>query len=824
MSNTEVMDQDNHGDEHFDFLEMMIGETDILPLDITDASKIDGGSDTHGSDRSVKLESVVSKGSSDKSGGKGDATEVLDLYEPKFLDIFDRYKAHQLASGAPCELSGCLLANCIEHMIPFCKWVRQGEGNVTEWIHGVLLNSLDLRPELRNGLSMILMYTFSAAQARASPLKRDMFSVLQDQIAGLGIVHKTALRVYNDPFFYYAFLKASMTALIDNGFIPENERQNREKPKKPKKQTGAADELNYFLQLSQHLLGLMETNNHAQLRTNISHIVSYWQHLNHKDRRNRQKYFYYALDIITNPTKITSILMVDGSSKGLSFTRGGDGNSANSSANSSVVSGVSGPSNLVQDFGNIILQGQGQGQGQSQGQFSATGPAWMEAPPAGYASSSCAGNSNSDSESDDSNLDQRRKIRGGDASDSGSSLTGNQRGSAGLTLMTGNKYDFDDHVAALASTEGGGGTMLNSPAGQSAQSHALPLTHSGNTATALSAMNPISKPMKRNKLNSGDPRMVSARLPRDANASGYSSSGSQGLSPKAGTSSNLEGFTRSPPTYKVNTVFKNPLVLAVPLRAVRMDRVGASVWRMREAEIYDVDSFLATNALQCIFCIRDNWLYPQEKKSKMLDISARKSASLTNLEQELQHREVLRTSWPKVEFNQFKYFVHSTVVAQENASSTGSTPTVASSSPTPARKYMDLYSQHIVIYEYTQQVGVLLRFQLGKRELRNDPPSELLWSVLFPMDIQSTLEKLKASSSENASFGQLICKLFPQCMGVVRELMNDEKQALGAGVVQYAYKAEGHVKTAAAGVARDSPQLRETLGTMDTPAVDIVIK
>ena len=54
-----------------------------------------------------------------------------------------------------------------------------------------------------------------------------MFLVLQEPDTGLGIVNKTSLKIYNDPFCFFSFLKACMSGLIDAGKLPENERLNQ---------------------------------------------------------------------------------------------------------------------------------------------------------------------------------------------------------------------------------------------------------------------------------------------------------------------------------------------------------------------------------------------------------------------------------------------------------------------------------------------------------------------------------------------------------------------------------------------------------------------
>ena len=74
---------------------------------------------------------------------------------------------------------------------------------------------------------MVFVYSFSAAKALKTRGETDMFLVLQESETGLGIVNKTSLKIYNDPFCFFSFLKACMSGLIDAGKLPENERLNQ---------------------------------------------------------------------------------------------------------------------------------------------------------------------------------------------------------------------------------------------------------------------------------------------------------------------------------------------------------------------------------------------------------------------------------------------------------------------------------------------------------------------------------------------------------------------------------------------------------------------
>lgn len=149
---------------------------------------------------------------------------ITKIFEPKFMEVYNKYVE---SIQRPLDLSKHLLSVCLENLIEFCCWTRANAVQC-QWIHTKLDENSDLRPEVRNGLAMILIYAFSSAQAvLQNETEADMFSVLQDADKGMGIVNKTSLKIYNDPFNYFNFLKACISGLIDAGKIPENERQNQ---------------------------------------------------------------------------------------------------------------------------------------------------------------------------------------------------------------------------------------------------------------------------------------------------------------------------------------------------------------------------------------------------------------------------------------------------------------------------------------------------------------------------------------------------------------------------------------------------------------------
>ena len=145
-------------------------------------------------------------------------SSVVTIFEPKFMIL---YREFIKSTDMKIDLNLHLMSLCLELLLPFSAWVRESDERL-EWIREVVDENIDLRPEVRNGLSMLLTYCF--ASAKASHLKSDMFSVLQDDF---GIVNKTSLKIYNDPYNYFYFVKSCLSGLIDAGKIPENERLNQ---------------------------------------------------------------------------------------------------------------------------------------------------------------------------------------------------------------------------------------------------------------------------------------------------------------------------------------------------------------------------------------------------------------------------------------------------------------------------------------------------------------------------------------------------------------------------------------------------------------------
>lgn len=203
---------------------------------------------------------------------ESDETKLSDalIYGPRFCQVFREYTE---TLGKPVNVDRHLMSLCTEHLVPFCKWARENEAKTTS-IRGTLLEFDYLRPEVRNGIVMVIIYTFASIKAtRENGL--DMFITLQDTEKGLGIANKFSLKIYNDPFMYLSFLKISISALIDAGAIPDNERINQ--PKRNKAMVENKEELDAYDQIQRRLVSLLDSGDNAGAKHIVLLITNYWQ-------------------------------------------------------------------------------------------------------------------------------------------------------------------------------------------------------------------------------------------------------------------------------------------------------------------------------------------------------------------------------------------------------------------------------------------------------------------------------------------------------------------------------------------------------------------
>ena len=126
----------------------------------------------------------------------------ITVLQRKFYEVYNKYlQCNPDITHCPTDN---LMISCLNHLITFCSWARIDDCT-SEWIHNTLLQKADLRPEVRNGIALIIIYCFASAQAYHTD--DDMFGALLNQDSGLGIVNKTSVKIYNDPFNYFEFLK-----------------------------------------------------------------------------------------------------------------------------------------------------------------------------------------------------------------------------------------------------------------------------------------------------------------------------------------------------------------------------------------------------------------------------------------------------------------------------------------------------------------------------------------------------------------------------------------------------------------------------------------
>lgn len=140
---------------------------------------------------------------------------IATIYEPKFFEIYQAYQQFVLQTESENINQNLhqqhLMTLCLNNLLGFSNWAR--DSSTAHWIRATLFENPDMRPEVRNGLAMIIVYVFAAAKAAdmrtngGHGLNVDMFTVLMKADSGLGIVNKTSLKIYSDPHGYFNFIK-----------------------------------------------------------------------------------------------------------------------------------------------------------------------------------------------------------------------------------------------------------------------------------------------------------------------------------------------------------------------------------------------------------------------------------------------------------------------------------------------------------------------------------------------------------------------------------------------------------------------------------------
>jgi hypothetical protein len=223
-------------------------------------------------------------------------TSDAKTFGPRFCQLFDTYQQTQTS---PIDTSAHLMSLCTDHLVSFCRWARESEEQ-TVFIKNTLLDHDSLRAEVRNGIVMVLIYTFASMKAltmTSSPNLHDqtpdMFVALQDADQGLGIANKFSLKIYNDPFNFLTFLKSCISGLIDAGAIPDNERQNQ--PKKTRIQFENKDEIAAYKVIKSTLVKYLDKGDNQSAQKFVEAITTHW-HQKAKCIRNRR--FVSALSVV----------------------------------------------------------------------------------------------------------------------------------------------------------------------------------------------------------------------------------------------------------------------------------------------------------------------------------------------------------------------------------------------------------------------------------------------------------------------------------------------------------------------------------------------
>lgn len=237
---------------------------------------------------------------------------ITTIYEPKFYEIYRSYQTYLDVHHPEINNSNStqqhLMTLCLNNLLAFSQWSREPASNA-QWIRTSLFENPDMRPEVRNGLALILVYTFSSAKSMeliesmgdSAPGHMDMFTVLMKNDSGLGIVNKTSLKIYSDPYGYFNFIKACISGLIDAQAIPENERLNAQVTKKSRRGSRNRDEVEAWEYIRTSLVAMFQAPDMLNsARERIAQIMAFWQA---KGKTIRNERFSSLFQLPTAPPK-----------------------------------------------------------------------------------------------------------------------------------------------------------------------------------------------------------------------------------------------------------------------------------------------------------------------------------------------------------------------------------------------------------------------------------------------------------------------------------------------------------------------------------------
>ena len=139
--------------------------------DFNDGVSIGGGTIDSQGWAELPGHSVIAAPSSSSSSSAGQGHDsggpkVSDAitYGPRFCQLFQEFSS---TLSAPINTDRHLMALCTEYLVFFCNWARESEAQIAS-IRATLLENDYLRPEVRNGIVVVLIYTFAAMKVCAA--------------------------------------------------------------------------------------------------------------------------------------------------------------------------------------------------------------------------------------------------------------------------------------------------------------------------------------------------------------------------------------------------------------------------------------------------------------------------------------------------------------------------------------------------------------------------------------------------------------------------------------------------------------------------------
>lgn len=566
---------------------------------------------------------------------------IPSVFQPKFMEVHDAYiKQLPVEYVATIPQHDHLLAVCLQHMVKFCCWAR-GSPETSAWINNLLFQNVDFRPELRNGLTMVMMYTFAASQAARAEFPSDLFSVVMDSSRGLGIFHKTSLRVYSDPFSFFNFLKMCLTGLIECGVLKENERVSQAVPKTRRRHFEVESELVAFNELVAVLIARLRDPADLQaVKRTVAEVVVRWQDKSLKIGRSRR--FAVALQAITqsaaaqNASSQSAVFQALGAAAAATATASSTGDSNRSNGSDSPTKSQ-----------------------QHQQLSDATIVVPAVAAMAGTAmagavsvSSRVASVAFGDGSSGSGSGKSSPPVGGGG---SGNEVRQSKRVRVGMSVTAPSNHNSTNSNTSSSPTTSSNGNTTNSSSGLSF-SPALPLCQLDAESKSVSAFSSLMS----SRISENDVSPSSATAAPIVSMQDQQHQHQQLLTMSTATAtvpSNADTGTSAGAIASTGQVQIQARDIPMPSVCVlRCDRVGVDVWELHDTLISDVSAFFETGGASAgrIFAVDAACFTASERATKCLHLQ---SKGLISLEAELRHRGAVQTSWSAGEFPQLRSLI-----------------------------------------------------------------------------------------------------------------------------------------------------------------------